>query len=445
MTQKQQKPDLDELLQGDFIDCASPESFLDESNSLTEKVLYAAHARLEYMTPPLYSPHQIFCGCRNSDHFTPQGVQYLQTPEGEYHLPSFLKSRGLESPHVFIAHVDATQKNMPRGLAELNSFKVMILGDTHHLAKPLQSVLSYFLLEDFDLYIADCKLNHAHFFKHLKPQAPILFFPGFRNRFEAKTFVENKKHLVNFVGKIDPAIHPYRNAMLEALRSEPFPKLFEGAYQAQAAAIYSNSLISLNFTLNNEFNMRVMEVIAAGGFLLTEQIAPQTGLAQCFEEEKHYVSFHSISDCKDKIRYFLAHPSEALAIAREAFELYRNQFSISHRRDLFRQKVRNHVFGVAPSSTASKVLTEAFRTQLEAYEHLQALNLRGPHKVEMAGPMARHLASWAKDLLRLDIRVEERPLRSDLTSGLVQEKTALQMQFSNELGLTTILSTPSLF
>lgn len=436
MTENQQKPDLDELLKGDFIDCASPESFHGESNPLTEKVLYAAHARLEYMTPPLYSPNQIFCGCRNSDHFTEHGVQYLQTPEGEYHLPSLLKSRGLEPPHVFIAHVDATRKNMPRGLNELSCFKVMILGDTHHLLTPLQSVLSYFLLEDYDLYIADCKLNHAHFFQALKPDAPIIFFPGFRNRFEARTFIEDKKPLVNFVGKIDPNIHPYRNAMLESLRSASFPKLFEGAYQRQAAAIYANSLISLNFTLNNEFNMRVMEVIAAGGFLLTERIAPQTGLPTCFVEGMHYVSFESIKDCQEKINHFLAHPLEAVSIARAAFDVYRSRFAMNHRRAFFREKLRSHIFSVNQTAIRDRSIPTEMRKLLEAYEHLQALNLRGPHKVQIMGPMAKTLGYWAQDLLRLEVHVtgSRLDLNSNANDGLTETI------FASEQGKTYVYS-----
>lgn len=402
MTQKQQKPDLDELLQGDFIDCASPESFLDESNSLTEKVLYAAHARLEYMTPPLYSPHQIFCGCRNSDHVTPQGVQYLQTPEGEYHLPSFLKSRGLESPHVFIANVDATLKNLPRGLSELNSYKVMILGDTHHLERPLQNVLDYFLRENYDLYISDCLYNHAHFYKALKPNANIAFFPGFRTRFEAKTFNPNKKLVVNFVGKLDPLIHPFRNEFLSKLTEEPFQKVFEGGLQAQASAIYSNSLISLNFTLNNEFNMRVMEVIAAGGFLLTDKISDQTRLSECFEEGVHYISFESYNDCREKINYFLCNPGEAISIAQAAYEKYKNNFSIAERRKKFWFFARNHNFQLAQATSITDEHIKLDNLQIiKGYEYLQTLNRLGYHEVFVNGDLKEDLINLSLDLLRL--------------------------------------------
>jgi spore maturation protein CgeB len=74
--------------------------------------------------------------------------------------------------------------------------------------------------------------------------------------------------------------------------------------------------------LNGDLNLRVFEVISSGGFLLTDRLAPQSGIDLLFEDGKHFVSFSNIDDLTEKIRYFLQHPEEAFAIARNGCQHY---------------------------------------------------------------------------------------------------------------------------
>ncbi len=47
-------------------------------------------------------------------------------------------------------------------------------------------------------------------------------------------------------------------------------EVFTGVTPEQAAAIYNEAAVSLNISLNNDFNLRNFEVMAAGGCLLTD-------------------------------------------------------------------------------------------------------------------------------------------------------------------------------
>ena len=42
--------------------------------------------------------------------------------------------------------------------------------------------------------------------------------------------------------------------------------------------MYAQSTVSFNASLSGDLNMRVFEVLSAGGFLLTDRLSPQAGL-----------------------------------------------------------------------------------------------------------------------------------------------------------------------
>jgi spore maturation protein CgeB len=73
---------------------------------------------------------------------------------------------------------------------------------------------------------------------------------------------------------------------------------------------------------------RVFEVLACGGFLLTNR---NKALAHFFEEGKDVVVFESLEDLKEKARYYLDHPAERHAIAERGCHKVRERHGILHR------------------------------------------------------------------------------------------------------------------
>jgi spore maturation protein CgeB len=58
-------------------------------------------------------------------------------------------------------------------------------------------------------------------------------------------------------------------------------------------------------------NTRVFEVLAAGGFLVSDE---KKDLVALFRPGQEFVGFHDVNDCQDKIRYYRDHPAERRAI-----------------------------------------------------------------------------------------------------------------------------------
>jgi len=374
-------------------------------------IFYIAHAALQYMQPPLYSKRQVFCGPSCITQRDAQGyIQTLQSPVGYYSVPKLLEALPPDQqPAILIAHVDATMRNLPMNLADMKCLKIMLIGDTHHLKQPLQNVGQYLRESRFDLYLADCKKHHLHFFYEDQPDKLFFFFPGFRNRFEAPIFLGNKQRLVTFIGQTGK-FHPLRTKILEQVKSKGFPLLIQSASQEQSAAIYAHSLISINISLNAELNMRFFEVLAAGGFLLTDRISSYTGYDMVFQEGRDFVFFENADDLCEKIDHYLKHPEQALKIARNGFKTYHRHWNIAARRRKFLNLVMaNQVDPILAAFQDMRfpIGKATDRTFLEErirhYEFLQDQHRYGPLQVFLTPCVPSEHRLDLQDLARLEI------------------------------------------
>lgn len=91
-------------------------------------------------------------------------------------------------------------------------------------------------------------------------------------------------------------------------------------YHRQMPGIFRHSKINLNFTIPNITNgipLRVFDVLSCGGFLLTDY---RDALCELLEDGKELVIFHGMTDLLQKTDYYLNHPQEREAIARNGME-----------------------------------------------------------------------------------------------------------------------------
>ena len=82
-----------------------------------------------------------------------------------------------------------------------------------------------------------------------------------------------------------------------------------------APFVYNNAKINLNITLRSIHTgipLRAFEIMAAGGFLLTNY---QNDFADCYIEGEDYVAYESKEDMLNKIDYYLTHDKERTEIA----------------------------------------------------------------------------------------------------------------------------------
>lgn len=102
-------------------------------------------------------------------------------------------------------------------------------------------------------------------------------------------------------------------------------------YMHEMPLVFQNSKINLNITLRSiksGIPLRAMDVMGAGGFLLTNY---QNDFNMHFTDGEDYVSFSSKDDLYYKIEYYLTHEDERKAIAENGCKKVRTEHTYEQR------------------------------------------------------------------------------------------------------------------
>lgn len=91
---------------------------------------------------------------------------------------------------------------------------------------------------------------------------------------------------------------------------------------------------------------RLFEVALAGGFQLVDDSLPESG--RYFEPEREIVLFNSVADCVAKVKYYLDHPAERLAITHAAQRRCQAEHLYAHRVETILSDLRD--LSSAPAS-----------------------------------------------------------------------------------------------
>ncbi|CAA6604340.1 hypothetical protein MTBLM1_20462 [Rhodospirillaceae bacterium LM-1] len=280
----------------------------------------------------MFAPHEVFVGPDCQTGRDKSGIDCLNVAPGQYDLAEAAKKLGV-APDIVVVKPDALDRNVPRNLSAVPGVKVLVLGDTHHLPSPISWMLDYAISEPFDLMICHHARQHVHFFAHAGLKAPCYWIPLLSVNPHPQPLADSHSFPLVFIGDTG-RWHPYRRHVLEAVRSSGLALHTATIAQAQASAIYAQAAISLNVSLNGDINHRVGEVMAAGGLLLTDRLAPESGLESLFEDGKHLLLYGSDEELQDKARYCLAHPEAANIIRRAGHE----KFMAEHHPDIKRRQ-----------------------------------------------------------------------------------------------------------
>ena len=91
-------------------------------------------------------------------------------------------------------------------------------------------------------------------------------------------------------------------------------------YYNEMPLVFHNSKINLNISLRSiksGIPLRCMDILGAGGFLLTNY---QADLCRHFTANEDFVYFEDEADLLQKIKYYLSHEDERTTIARNGYE-----------------------------------------------------------------------------------------------------------------------------
>lgn len=131
-----------------------------------------------------------------------------------------------------------------------------------------------------------------------------------------KTF-KNKLSIFSYEKYFLQSVEEIREKnLLDEADLEIYSKCWRGFVESEEelAQIYSSSKINLNINLQGKssINYRVFEVLASGGFLLTDE---REDLEQYFEISKHFETYKDTKDLIDKIDFYLKNINIAQKIA----------------------------------------------------------------------------------------------------------------------------------
>ncbi len=369
---------------------------------------------------PLFSTEEVFCGPDAAQETDDGRIRGLKTEAGAYDVRDVLGRLPAEQqPEFVVVKADATARNLPRNLAAVRGPRVLLVGDTHHLGQPIRTLIRYAQEEPFDYVIFDHTRHHARFFAEAGLRN-LHWLPAVDYGFEPRELKETPARPLTFVGQAG-RFHPYRCWVLQQVQAAGLPLAVLRGRLAETADLYADSAITLNISLNGDLNLRVFEALAAGGFLLTDELAPESGLRRLFVPGRHLDTWRTPGELIEKIRYYGDHPVEARRIRAEGqAELFRHHHPTVKLREFFRL-----IDGDGPNPRydltrepwwprAETVVSPGLPARIAAYEALQELH-RSASRVVVFARDPEALADLAT-LPRLELASLER-MRETLPEG----------------------------
>lgn len=148
-----------------------------------------------------------------------------------------------------------------------------------------------------------------------------------RNVYQAE--YSTTEYDVSTIGRLDGPDYAYRRSAVDTLRSMDVRTNNMAEYHpyAKMVEVYGKSKITINVSRGDHLSLAhlsCIEILGAGTLLLTtcdpSRQEPHELEALGFEEGRHFVTFGSIADMKQKISYYLQRDNERREIAERARE-----------------------------------------------------------------------------------------------------------------------------
>jgi tetratricopeptide (TPR) repeat protein len=303
------------------------------------RLLFSTGSAPQYMAPPPLAEEQVNCGPVFGDVQCGGRFVSLATPTGEYDLAAVAaRLPADQQPDAVACLVDASRLNLPRNLSALRCPKILLVADTHHLASPLLTLLRYAATERYDRVVLLYDRHHAAFFRTAGVSQlywfPGLTFPHDDAAVAAASVPAPRRPEIAFVGQTGRH-HPRRARLLDALTEAGLPVCQRQLGQREALSLYGGSLLGFNASLNGDLNLRVLEVLAAGGLLVTDRLAPDSGLDELLVDGRECVLYGSPAELVEKAAHHLAHPAAAAALAAAGAAWFRRTLGAERRRAMF--------------------------------------------------------------------------------------------------------------
>jgi spore maturation protein CgeB len=190
---------------------------------------------------------------------------------------------------------------------------------------------------EFD-YVFVNQLRYVDEFKTVGVEDPI-FLPHAAEPQAYPKYDIVKKWDVSFIGHLQD-VKNYngfsRIDMLDRAFKE-FPNFYFGSRNPMdktvnlfedASKKFCQTRVVLNISIKDDINMRNFEIASSGSFQLTNYIPT---IDQVFEDGKHLVTYKTLDEMVEKVKYYLEHEEEREKIALAGYEHFLKHHTYRHR------------------------------------------------------------------------------------------------------------------
>jgi hypothetical protein len=302
-------------------------------------ILIFTHASPQFLPPVIVDVNETVCGPHYNNLWIERRYKYINTPAGLFDCNEVLTRLGNQQPDLILVHADATLGCLPQNFPP-SIPKVLLIGDTHHLQNPIQNFLSYASNVDFDAIIL-WNRQHAHFFTEFGFKN-VFWMPGLTFAIPEISTSSDRINQLCFFGQIG-IYHPRRSRIIQELQREKIPIIGGKLTRRDSLELAARSALSLNITLNGEFNLRVFESTRYGSLLITDKLAEQTGLEIFYKNGEALVTYDNIKDLCQKLSDYSQNPEKARTIAQKGQSITQAYFCFEARRKALFALLNNDV------------------------------------------------------------------------------------------------------
>jgi hypothetical protein len=366
------------------------------------KVLLVWGQYPRWIPPILFSSRQITLTARikaeegfrdQSDHdfnyfcdFQPNG--WLE--RGEFDLFEYCQFNKIGTDFDFIIVLSEQDMDIfPTNIQAFNCCSILLIGDTHHFARPISTLVEYALREKFSAAVCQFTAQHLHWFR--KAGIPLCgWAPGLVTKHEPSVNHECREDSVVFIGH-SWQYHFYRYLLIKLMQTEKLPLGISIATRIEAAEKYGRSLISFNCSLNSDVNIRNFEILSSRGFLLTDELTEASGFNLLFPVGQVCDTYSNSSELISKIDFYRRNPKSALRIARRGHKYFcknlRADIAISNFKSVYFEGKKSALC-LPPDPRFHKVENTNWRKRLLVYEDIQELHRQSLSVRVKVGPNA---------------------------------------------------------
>lgn len=218
---------------------------------------------------------------------------------------------------------------VPMNASKLGIPVVLKLTDSHHQRYPLETLVSFARQVNPDYTWTSYDRHHLGLLELAGLRGLFWFPPAYVIQPEtlgSLRFGGQREPKAIFRGTIG-ATHVFRTALFNTATSQGL-KIDVGSKPFVASLQDAiDATVTINASLNGDLNRRFFETIAVGGFLLTDALAPESGIADLFSPTEHFDVYATQQEFVDKCKHYLAHPDLAARMSEQARARFRAELN----------------------------------------------------------------------------------------------------------------------